>query len=268
MPNQNLHMNRLDSSITNLQLSSYLDRSELMEPLPNGHRVERSTGIQKRVRVLLVDDSIFALHGLRMFLSRSSNIVVVGTARTDAKAFAAIWISQPDVVVLDVQVGRTSGIDLCRRIRESDPRIAVLFFSAFDDGRFLRSAILAGAQGYLLKSASPQAVVRSIEIVSAGQAIIDQRLTDQVLMWVRDRTWAAQRKDIEGCSADDERLLACVAAGKTNKETAQELNISLNVVNARLQRIYKRLRISRKSAAASYFAKMEKHHVAPTSLSH
>jgi two-component system response regulator DevR len=240
-----------------------------MELSQNRNRsVERSTSIQKQVRVLLVDDSIFALHGLRMFLSQSSNIVVVGTARTDAEAFAAIWISQPDVVVLDVQIGRISGIDLCRRIRESDPRIAVLFFSAFDDGRFLHSAILAGAQGYLLKSASPQAVVRSIEIVSSGQAIIDQRLTGQVLMWVRDRMWAAQPKDIEGCSADDERLLACVAAGKTNKETAQELNISLNVVNARLQRIYKRLRISRKSGAASYFVRLEKGSLRDTNRFH
>lgn len=193
-----------------------------------------------------------------MFLSRSSNIVVADTARNDAEALAAIRISQPDVVVLDVQVGRTSGIDLCRRIRESDSRIAVLFFAAFDDCRFLRSAILAGAQGYLLKSASPQTVVRSIEIVSAGQAIIDQRLTDQVLMWVRDETKAARRENLEGCSAEDRILLSCVAAGKTNKEMAQELNISLNVVNTRLQRIYKRLRISRKSGAASYFVQLEK----------
>ena len=140
------------------------------------------------------------------------------------------------------------------QIRESPSS----FLSAFDDGRLLRSAILAGAQGYLLKSASPQAVVRSIEIVSAGQAIIDQRLMDQVLMWVRDRTWAAQRKDIEGSSADDERLLACCAARKTNKKMAQELNISLNAVNTRLRQIYKRLRISRKSAAASYFVQLER----------
>ena len=261
-------MKRLNSSKTNLQPSSYLDRSELIEPLPNGHRVEQSTGIQKGVRVLLVDDSIFALHGLRMCLSRSSNIVVIGTARNDAEAFAAIWISQPDVVVLDVQIGRISGIDLCRRIRESDPRIAVLFYSAFDDGRFLRSAILAGAQGYLLKSASPQAVVRSIEIVSAGQAIIDQRLTGQVLVWVRDETKAARHENLEGCSAEDRVLLSFVAAGKTNKEMAQELNVSVNVVNTRLHRIYKRLRISRKSGAASYFAKIEKDPVEPTSLSH
>jgi two-component system, NarL family, response regulator DevR len=194
--------------------------------------------------------------------------VVVGTARNDAEAFAAIWISQPDVVVLEVQVGRTSGIYLCRRIPESDPRIAVLFFSAFDDGRFLRSAILAGAQGYLLKSASPQAVVKSIEIVSAGQAIIDQRLTGQALMWVRDRMWAAQRKDIEGCSAEDERRPACCAAGKTNKEMAQEFNISLNVVNARLRRIYKRLRISRKSGAASYFVQLKKRPLRDTNIFH
>jgi two-component system response regulator DevR len=220
------------------------------------------------VRVLLVDDSIFTLHGLRILLSQSSNIVVVGTARNDAEAFAAIRVSQPDVVVLELQVGQTSGIDLCRRIRESHPRIAVLFFAAFDDGRFLRSAILAGAQGYLLKSASPQTVIRSIEIVSIGQAIIDPQLTGQVLRWVRDETRTARREDIEGCSAEDRRLLSFVTAGKTNKEIARELNVSLCVVMARLRRIYKRLRISRKSGAVSYFVQLEKGSSRGTNFSH
>lgn len=222
------------------------------------HRSEQAIEIQTRVRVLLVDDSIFTLQGLRIFLSQSSDIVVVGTARNDAEVFEAIRISRPDVVVLETRVGQTNGIDLCRRIRESNPRIAVLFFAASDDSRFLRSAILAGAQGYLLKSASPQAVIRSIEIVSAGQAIIDPQLTNQLLMWVRDGTSAGRREGIEDCSAEDRRLLSFVAAGKTNKEIAQELNVALNVVTTRLQRIYKRMRITGKSGAASYYARLPK----------
>jgi two-component system response regulator DevR len=261
-------MNRLDSSKTDFRQSSYHDRYGLTKPLPNGHRAERSTGNRKPVRVLLVDDSIFALHGLRTILSQSSNIVVVGTAINDVEALATIRVSKPDVVVLETEVGRTSGIDLCRRIRESHPKIRVLFFAAFDDSRFLRSAILAGAQGYLLKTASPQAVVRSIEIVSAGQAIIDRQLTGQVLMWVRDETMAARREDIPGCSAEDRRLLSFVAAGKTNKEIARELDVSPYVVTTRLQRIYKRLKITRKSGAASYFMQLEKGPLRGTSLSH
>jgi two-component system, NarL family, response regulator DevR len=261
-------MNRLNSFKTDPRPPSYLDRSGWIEPLPNGHRAERSTGKHEPVRVLLVDDSIFALHGLRTFLSQSSNIVIVGTAISDVEALAAIRVSKPDVVVSEIEVGRSSGIDLCRRIRESHPKIRVLFFAAFDDSRFLRSAILAGAQGYLLKTASPQAVVRSIEIVSAGQAIIDRQLTGQVLTWVRDGTWAARRENLEGRSAEDQRLLSFVAAGKTNKEIARELGVSHYVVTTRLQRIYKRLKITRKSGAASYFMQFENGPLRGTNLSH
>lgn len=240
-----------------------------MEPsVHREHRSEQATGIQTCVRVLLVDDSIFALQGLRTFLSKSGSIVVVGTASSDTEAIEAVQAYQPNVVVMEIRVGRASGIYLCRRIRESYRQTAVIFFTTSDDKHFLHSAILAGAQGYLLKSASLETVAKSIEIVSAGQAIIDQELTNQVLTWVRDGIWTAGREDFEGCSVEDRRLLSFVAAGKTNKEMAQEFNISLNAVNARLRRIYKRLKISRKSGAARYFMQLEKGPLRDTNIVH
>lgn len=141
----------------------------------------RSTEAQKRVRVLLVDGSTITLHGLKGYLSESDHIIAVGTARTERAALTALKICQPDVVVLGARVGRASGIDMCRVIRESYPKIAVLFFSECDDKTVLRSAILAGAHGYLLKTASPEAVVRSIDLLATGQSVLDQQVTQQVL---------------------------------------------------------------------------------------
>jgi two-component system response regulator DevR len=215
-------------------------------------------GRREPIRVLLIDDSMLTFHGLKTFLSTIRHIEIQGIARTPVEAFDAIRAHQPDVVMLETRVGQVSGIDLCRTIRESHPTIGVLFFTAHDDRELLRAAIVADAHGYLLKGAVAEAVARSIEIVASGRAIMDQQVTQQVITWVRDGALAGQERIPYSCSKDDRQLLFLVALGKTNKEIAQELNLVPRVVATRLQRIYKRLKISRRSEAARYYVHLEK----------
>ncbi len=225
----------------------------------------QSTGIQEPARVVLVDDSSIVLDGLQGALSKSSRILVAGTARTEHEAVALVKRCQPDVVVLDVRVGQASGINLCEVICQSYPKTAVLFFTANDDKYTLQSAILAGAKGYLLKGASQEAIVKSIEIVAAGQAIMDRQLTQQLLAWVRDEKQIARYDRTKDCSRADLRLLSYVAAGKSNKEIAQELDVTLSAITARLRSIYKRLHISRRSEAVRYFVQWERESLSPSS---
>lgn len=220
--------------------------------------MSRSSGTQKSIRVLLVDDSMLTLHGLNAFLEKSNHIEVVGLASKPSEVLAAIQTHRPDVVILEVEVGRTSGIDLCKKIRGAHPEIGVLFFTVHNNKNLLRAAILAGAQGYLLKTAGADAVTKSIEIVATGQAILDHRLTEHVITWVKDEGSAVSGTLKNNCSGDALRLLAYVASGKTNKEIALELEVTTSVVATRLQRIYKRLGISRRSEAARYYIRLEK----------
>lgn len=208
--------------------------------------------------MVLIDDSSIVLDGLQVALLKSSRILVAGTARTEDEAIALVKTCQPDVVVLDVRVGQASGINLCEVIRQSCPKTAVLFFTANDDKYTLRSAILAGAKGYLLKGASQEAIVKSIEIVAAGQAIMDRPLTQQLLAWVRDGRQTAQRNSMEDCSRADMQLLSFLADGKSNKEIAHELNVTPSVVTALLRMVYKRLRVSRRSEAVKCFVQWER----------
>lgn len=233
--------------------------AELMDPpFDRKNTMSESPGVRKSIRVVLIDNSMLTLHGLKTFLSKSPHIKLVGVARTPSEVRAAIEMWRPDVVILEVRVGHTSGIDLCKMIREAHPHIGVLFFSAHDDKDVLRDAILAGAQGYLLKTAAADAVAKSIEIVATGRAIMDQQLTQQVITWVRDGGRAGRESVENNCSRDELRLLSYVASGKTNKEIAQELNMTPTAVATRLQKIYKRLRISRRSEAARYYVHAEK----------
>lgn len=210
------------------------------------------------IRVLLIDVSAIVLHGLKEALSKQNRTVVAGTARSELEAQQALQTCRPNVVILDVEVGCTSGINLCRTIHQSHPNVGVLFFTAKDDANLLRSAIGAGARGYLLKSASVEVLLKSIEAVAIGRAMVDPDLTHQVLAWIRDGVGVASQYSLADSTVEDLSLLSRVAAGKTNKDIAQELDVDQSVIASRLQRIYKHLRISRRAEAVSYFLKYER----------
>ncbi|NGZ02078.1 MAG: hypothetical protein CV090_03385 [Nitrospira sp. WS238] len=220
--------------------------------------MSRSGRAQKSIRVLLVDDSMLTLHGLKVFLAKSSHIEVVGLVSSPSEVLTTIQIHRPDVVMMEVEVGRMNGIDLCKKIRSAHPYIGVLFFTDHDNKELLRAAIVAGAQGYLLKTAAADAVAKSIEIVASGQAILDHQLTEHVIAWVKNKGSAVFGTAKRICSAEDLELLSYVASGKTNREIALELDVTTSIVATRLQRIYKRLRISRRSEAARYYVRLEK----------
>ena len=222
--------------------------------MPNRYvSMTQSTKKREQARVLLVDESPFVLQGLQVILAKSHHIRVVGTARSIAHALAAVRTHRPTIIVSDIEVGQASGIELCRVIRESHPKIRVLFFTSNDNQQLLRSAILAGAQGYLLKRASGEAIVRGIEIVSDGMAVMDPHVTPHVISWVQNQTGEARRSRMKECSPVDLRVLAFIAAGKSNKEIAHQLKITTGVLGTRLRRLYKRLNISRRVEAARYY---------------
>lgn len=230
---------------------------QIGNPFKRNLAMRGSRGLRKAIRVLLIDESILTLYGLKAFVSNSDHIEVAGIATTCSEAMTAIETHRPDVVMLEVEVEQRSGIELCHKIRHAYPNIGVLFFTAHDNKDLLRAAILAGAQGYLLKTAAADAVTKSIEIVATGQAILDQELTQHVITWVRNKGFSAAGRGKNNHSRDDLRLLAYVSSGKTNKEIAIELDVTPTVVATRLQRIYKRLRISRRSEAARYYVHLE-----------
>jgi two-component system response regulator DevR len=209
----------------------------------------------EQIRVLLVDDSVVVLHGLKTILKESRNIIVVGTASTYDEAITAVRQQKPDVVLLDVQLGSASGIDLCETLRHTFPQIGMCFLTAHEDRALLRAAIRAGAQGYLLKSCSGVEVARSIAIVAEGKAVVDPALVTQVMTWVRDGAQGSRRQSIEDCSTSDVEVLSRIAAGKSNKEIAQELHATPAKIASRIQAIYKRLKISRRSEATSCFVR-------------
>ena len=207
----------------------------------------------KPIRLLLVDDHEVLRIGLRTLFTEAGGFEVVGEAGTMAAAVTEAVRFKPKVVLMDVRLPDGSGIDACRTIRTAHPDTRVLFLTSFADDDAILSTILAGADGFLLKEVSGEQLIDAVKTVSSGRSILDPSVTQRVLAKVRSLSTAAPTEKREPLSAQEERVLALVAEGKTNKEIAMSLNLSDKTVGHYLENIYQKLQVSRRAQAAVYF---------------
>ena len=212
----------------------------------------------KPIRLLLVDDHQVVRVGLRTVLhNHQHGITVVGEAGTKAAAVRAAKRLKPDVVLMDVRLPDGSGVEACRAILASHPTTRIIFLTSFSDDESALAAVLAGAQGYVLKNIDSSLLIRSIRQVSNGQSILDPALTQRALDWIK--AWPAQVGPARGqsLSPQEERVLALVAEGLTNKEIATAMQLSDKTVKNYLANMFQKLHILRRAQAAALFVKRQ-----------
>lgn len=217
-----------------------------------------SVARSKPIRLLLVDDHEVVRVGLRTVLhNHQHGITVVGEAGTKAAAVRVAKRLKPDVVLMDVRLPDGSGVEACRAILASHPTTRIIFLTSFSDDESALAAVLAGAQGYVLKAIDSSLLIRSIRQVSNGQSILDPALTQRALDWIK--AWPAQAGPVRGqsLSPQEERVLALVAEGLTNKEIATAMQLSDKTVKNYLANMFQKLHISRRAQAAALFVKRQ-----------
>jgi len=214
------------------------------------------TSKTKPIRVLLVDDHEIVRLGLRSVLGQSHGIVVVGEATSVADAVGLAGKLKPDVILMDVRLPDGSGVDACREILADHPNTRVLFLTSYADDDSVLAAVLAGARGYVLKELDSASLMRAIHAVTEGRSILDPAVTDRALRWLRGFA-TGQDLPSEKLSAQEERVLALVAEGKTNKEIASKLDLSDKTVKNYLASVFQKLRITRRAQAAAFFVKRQ-----------
>lgn len=207
----------------------------------------------KPIRLLLVDDHEVLRLGLRTLFTEAGGFLVVGEAGTMAAAVTEALRLKPKVILMDVRLPDGSGIEACRTIRTAHPDTRVLFLTSFADDDAVLSTILAGADGFLLKEVSGEQLIDAVKTVSSGRSILDPSVTQRVLAKVRSLSISAPTEKREPLSNQEERVLALVAEGKTNKEIAVSLNLSDKTVGHYLENIFQKLQVSRRAQAAVYF---------------
>lgn len=207
---------------------------------------------------MLVDDHEVVRLGLRALFSQTKHIEVVGEAGSVEEAVAEAGRVRPDVVVMDLRLPDGTGLDACREILSANPAARVLFLTSYSDEEAVLSTILAGAAGYVLKEIRQEALIHAIESVSAGQSILDPKVTRTVVGEVASltkklRTASARSRD--DLSPQEGHVLELVVQGKTNKEIAATLGLSAKTVKNYLSNAFQKLHVSRRAHAAVLYSR-------------
>ena len=209
---------------------------------------------KQQIRLLLVDDHAVVRVGLRTVLHNRHGITVVGEAGTKAAALRAAKRLLPDIILMDVRLPDGSGVEACRDILTRHPTTRVIFLTSYADHESSLAAVLAGAQGFVLKDIDSTKLIRSICAVAKGQSILDPTLTQRALDWIRARPTQAGPVQGKSLSPQEERVLALVAEGLTNKEIGIAMQLSDKTVKNYLANVFQKLHISRRAQAATFFA--------------
>ena len=183
------------------------------------------------IRILLADDHTVVRDGLRALLEKQSDMTVVGEAADGRDSVRLAEDQSPDVVVMDIAMPNMNGIEATRRIVAANPRIAVVILSMHHDESYILRSLKAGARGYLLKESLGTEVIEAIRAVSQGRSFLTRKVSRILQEDYIRQLEARGLEDSYDLLTDRERdVLQLVAEGKTNKEIAALLNISVTTV--------------------------------------
>lgn len=209
-----------------------------------------STTDTASIRLVIADDSELVRVGLQTLLQGVPGITVCGVASTAAEALAVCRRERPDVALLDIRLPDGTGIDVCRRLLSEAGETRVLFLTSSSEQDVVDDAIRSGAHGYLLKEINTQALLQGIRDVAAGRSILDPQITARVMSLLKNE----RTKPLIGTlSPQEQRVLALIAAGRTNKEVAAEMGLAEKTVKNYLSTIFEKLHVTRRSQAAVYY---------------
>ena len=194
------------------------------------------------ISVLLVDDHPVVIEGLRKVLATAGDIAVAGEAHDAAEALERARALRPDVILLDLRMPGASGVQATRRLRELEMRSAVIILTSYGDQAYVRQALEAGADGYLLKSTPPEQLIAAIRAAARGRRQLSPELLDGVLAEFGGLAREQTRRDTD-LSGDDLEILRRAAEGATNREIGQALGRTEVAVKKRLQVIFDKLNV-------------------------
>jgi len=191
------------------------------------------------IRILLADDHALVRQGFRMILEAQPDMEIVGQAGNGREAVELAEKLHPDVVVMDVAMPELNGTEATRRLAVSTPRTRVLALSMHKDSVYVREILRAGARGYLLKDSGDTDLVAAVRAIAKGEGYISPAVSDAVLSDYRKHV----TDPVDLLTGREREVLQSIAEGKTNKEIATALNLSVYTVEAHRGRIMEKLNL-------------------------
>jgi two-component system, NarL family, response regulator NreC len=195
--------------------------------------------MNKKVRILLADDHAVVRQGFRMILSAQPDMEIVGEAGNGREAVEMAAALQPDVAVMDVAMPELNGIEATRRIASGTSGTRVLALSMHKDSVYVREILKAGARGYLLKDAIDSDLLAAVRAVARGEGYLSPGVSEAVLSDYRKHV----TDPLDLLTSREREVLQLIAEGKTNKEIAGLLQLSVYTVDAHRSRIMEKLNL-------------------------
>lgn len=198
------------------------------------------------IRVILADDHAVVRAGIRKFLESVPDIQVIAEVDDGAQAIEAIQQEEPDVAVLDIQMPEKSGIDVTRWVRSNAQSTGVLILTAYDDDPYILAVLQAGANGYVLKTADAEDIIRAVRSVRDGQSALDPTIARKVMAHISGTKLSVP---VEQLTDRELEVLELTAKGYTNKAIGVQLEISDRTVQGHLAKIFGKLQAESRTEA-------------------
>lgn len=198
---------------------------------------------KNRIRIMLADDHPIVRNGIKDALSKQKNIEVVGEASNGTQVLRKAKELLPDIVLMDISMPGIGGLEATQRLRSTLPAVKVLVFTMHDNKEYVLEIIRSGASGYVLKDTSTMELVKAIETVHRGGTFFSSKVSKLLLDQYIKKVSTGGETSTEELSKREEEILVLVAGGKSNKEIANELKISIRTCEAHREKIMKKLNL-------------------------
>jgi len=198
----------------------------------------------RKIRIVLADDHKLMRSGLRVLLEQQPDLTVMGEASDGREAVALVASQRPDVLVMDIGMPSLNGIEAAAQITQSNPEAAIVMLSMHSDESYVLRALKAGAKGYLLKDSAEADLIRAVRAVAEGKSFFSPAVSKVLLDdYVRKLKRSGTEDPYDLLTPREREVLQLVAEGKSNKEVAQLLNLSVYTVETHRSNIMEKLNL-------------------------
>jgi len=203
------------------------------------------------IKVAIVEDNKTLREGFEPLLNRTQGFACVCTCETVAEALKKIPKAEPDVVLMDIQLPDSTGVECTARLKEQMPKVHIVIVTVYEDSERIFQALRAGACGYLLKRAQPEQIINAIKEAHEGGVPMTPEIARKVIGQFRGQATAAQQ--MENLTDREREVLELVMHGHANKAIAERLGVTVAAVKFHLQHIYEKLHVHSRTEAALKF---------------
>jgi two-component system, NarL family, response regulator DevR len=213
------------------------------------------------IRVFLLDDHEMVREGLCNLLESDEDIEIVGQAATAQEALTRISLTKPDVAILDVRLGESSGIEVCREVRSLHPEIVCLMLTSVADDEALYASVMAGAAGHVLKEIRSRDLIEDVKRVAGGASLMDPRAVARVVDRIANPPKSSS--GLSTLSPQERRLLDFIGEGLTNRQIAESMFLSEKTVKNYMTGLLSKLNMSNRAEAAIFATKLNRDAAGP-----